>query len=282
MSEEMVGTGESPAPQGQEATPASSPDPSDFEARLRSDPEFAVAEFKKQQAAASRAADRLRKGERALQIAEAMGNGDVAVGAEAALKELMLFRKMRDHPQLGHMVERFQKGEPIEPQASTGGSALYGGLPDEEDPRDQQLRTLQGELSAIKGQLGVNRFVDLYKGFAESDIGSLLDANEKGEVFSSLKRQIETWAETPLGRERLSKLTPDDIETVALKELRRSGKLLDLGRRSHQQRTEQLRSRETDVPDRISTSVPKKAPVEISAVDALRQAADELGITLRH
>lgn len=289
MSEEVAGTdavaadSSAAAPGPSPDAPASSPDPNDFESRLRSDPEFALAEFKKQQAAASRANDRLRKADLAVQIADRLGDGDVSKGAERALADLMLLKQMRDHPEMARFVERFQSGAPIAAQESNG--SLYGaGFEDEADPTLKQVNALQGNVARLEQQLAVRNAVDAFKSFAETPYGQLLNKEELSEVFSAMEGQARAWANTPDGRNRLLALTSADVKTIALHHLDTTGKLLELGERRSRQKVEQLRSSETDGPSRqVINGAPKASRTNGLTGRALVEAAmaeakAELGI----
>jgi hypothetical protein len=260
---------------------AQAPDPSDFVARLRSDPEFAVAEFTKQQAAASRANDRLRKGSLALDIAERIGGGDLAKGAEAALSELTVYRQLQGNPEMRAIIERFQSGQPLTGSAADSGSSGYGSGLDDDDPREQQLRTLQGTTARLEQKLAQRDMVDHFKAFSDGDIGRHLLPEERSDVFNALGAHLKAWAQTPAGREQAANLDLRTIELVAIDHLRSSGKLLELGARAAQQRAEGLQQRETDIPSRISSSAitGKAAGGNVTAIEAWQAAKRELGIT---
>jgi hypothetical protein len=270
----------SPEAVGSVAAPSQTPDPSDFESRIRSDPEFAIAEFKKQQAAASRANDRIRKGSLALDIAERLGGGDLAKGAEAALSELTLYRQMQAHPEMKALIERWQSGQPLSGIATEAGSSSYGSGLDDDDPRDQQLRTLQGTTARLQEKIAQREMVDHFKAFADGDIGKHLLPDERKEVFDAIGAQLRAWSQTPAGREQAASLDLRTIELVAIDHLRNSGKLLELGARAARQRAEGLQQRETDVPSRIvSAAAPtQKSGENVTAIDAWKEAKRALGI----
>lgn len=287
MSDEMVGTAQD-APASSVETPgtdaqvaASSPDPSDFDSKLRNDPDFAVRFAKEQQSEATRAKQRLKQADLALQIAERLGNGDVAAGSAKALEELALFAQIKQNPTFARMLERFQSGAPLETQPSyDGGGSLYdAGTPSEDDPREKQLRALQGNVARLEESLSVRSAVDAFKSFQNTEYGRLLNKEEMGEVFSGMEAQIKAWSKTPEGRNKLMSLTPEDVNVIALNHLHRTNKLLELGERRAQQRSAQLRERETDVPSRISADrVPRTNGAGLTALEAFKQAKSELGL----
>ena len=270
----------SPEAGGSTEAPAQTPDPSDFESRIRTDPEFAVSEFKKQQAAASRANDRLRKGNLALDIAERLGGGDVTKGAEQALSELTIYRQMQAHPEMKSMIERWQSGQPLTGFAADSGSSSYGSGLDDDDPREQQLRTLQGTTARIQEKLAQREMVDHFKSFAEGDLGKHLTPDERKDVFDAIGAQLRAWSQTPAGREQAANLDLRTIELVAIDHLRGSGKLLELGARAARQRAEGLQLRETDVPSRLSSAAGSSAPTRenVTAIEAWKEAKRALGI----
>lgn len=285
MTDEMVGTDalasdSSVATPGTEAAPASSPDPNDFDARLRGDPEFAVAEFKKQQAAASRANDRLRKADLAIQVAERIGGGDLTKGSEVALQELMLLRSMRDNPEMAKYIDRFQNGSPLAPQPSvdSGGYLQGGGLEEPEDPREVQLRALQGNVARLEENLSVRSAVDAFQGFRNTEYGQLLSKEELAEAFGAVEASAKAWATTPDGRKRLMALSSDDVRTIVLSQLDRAGKLLELGERRAQQRRTQLQERETDSPTRTQANGVTHAAAGDSWQAAWDAAAAQIGV----
>ena len=270
----------SPEAVGSPEAPAQTPDPSDFESRIRTDPEFAVAEFKKQQAAASRANDKLRKGNLALDIAERLGGGDLAKGAELALSELTVYRQMQGHPEMKALIERWQSGQPLTGIAADSGSSSYGSGLDDDDPREQQLRTLQGTTARLQEKIAQREMVDHFKAFADGDIGKHLTPDERKDVFDAIGAQLRAWSQTPAGREQAANLDLNTIKLVAIDYLDRNGKLLELGARAARQRAEGLQQHETDVPSRISTAAaPSKYREEnITAIEAWKQATKDLGI----
>jgi hypothetical protein len=251
------------------------PDPSDFEARLRSDPEFAVSEFKKQQAAASRANDRLRKGSLAIDIAERLGGGDPAKGAEQALTELTQFRQMQQNPDMRALIERWQSGQPITQTADTSSSG-YPGL-DDDDPREQQLRTMQGRFERVESRLMAREIVDHWNTFRSTPVGSQLTDEEANEVFGRVSAQVRAIQQTPQGRDAIDNL-PQTIRLVSLDYLDSSGKLLDLGQRALRQRAEGLQQRETDGPSRSvnGAATQVQRPERPTAQEAWEIAAREL------
>ncbi len=284
MAQAMATDEGSQVPAGSSEASAQAPDPSDFESRIRSDPEFAIAELKKNQAAASRANDRLRKGSLALDIAERIGGGDLAKGAETALSELTIFRQMQGHPEMKAMIERWQSGKPLTGVAAEPiGSGYYDQGLDEDDPREQQLRTLQGTTERLQQKLAQREMVDHLRAFAQTDLGKYLTPEEMGEVSSVIGAQLRAWSQTPAGREQAANLDLNTIEIVAMDHLKRSGKLLELGERAARQRAEGLQQRETDVPSRINTGTlsSKAANKNITAAEAWDAAARELGIRTR-
>jgi len=269
----------SPEAVGSVEASAQAPDPSDFESRIRTDPEFAISEFKKQQAAASRANDRLRKGSLALDIAERIGGGDLTKGAEAALSELTLFRQMQAHPEMKTLIERWQSGQPLTGIAADSSSSYYTGL-DDDDPREQQLRTLQGTTARLQEKIAQREMVDHFKAFSDGDIGKHLLPDERKEVFDAIGAQLRAWSQTPAGREQAANLDLRTIELVAIDHLRGNGKLLELGARAARQRADGLQQRETDVPSRISSAAaPSRANGgNVTAFEAWQQAKRELGM----
>lgn len=288
MSDEMAqvaATDEgSPEVVGSSEASAQAPDPSDFESRIRSDPEFAIAELKKNQAAASRANDRLRKGSLALDIAEKLGGGDLAKGADTALSELTIFRAMQAHPEMKSMIEKWQSGQPLTGVAAeSSGSGYYTQGLEEDDPREQEIRTLRGTTERIQQKLAQREMVDHLRAFAQTDLGKYLTPDELGEVSSVIGAQLRAWSQTPAGREQAANLDLNTIEIVAMDHLKRSGKLLELGERAARQRAEGLHQRETDVPSRINTGVlsSRAANKNVTAAEAWDAAARELGIRVR-
>lgn len=293
MSEEMAGT-ESAAPEGSqivagpdagfpdgshETTQAEATDPGNYEARIRSDPEFAVAEVKRQQAAASRLAARLKPAKLAIEIAEKLGNGDIERGAAEALNRLTLHNQMATDPTMRAYIERFVTGQPLAPSSGTNGSGYDPGFEPEEDPRDAQIRALSGTVARLEQDQLVSRMAGQFETAMSSDLGKLLLPEEKRDVFGAIESQVKAWGQSETGRATLRNLDSDTVELLITNHLRKSGKWLEVGERAARQRAERLQARATDVPGAQSTSASQPAlPEGISAVEALRIAKQRLGV----
>lgn len=290
MSDEMVGT-EAVQPEGLAETPgpvadasASSPDPNDFDARLRSDPDFAVRFAKEQQSAATKANAALRKAELAIRIAETVGNGDVTAGASAALERLTLMQQMEQNPDMARIIERFKSGAPI--AAPSESSSLYGTGYEEEDPNEKRIAALQGTIARLQERTIAQDMRSHLQGFMEDEVGGkYLTPEERASVANGIEAQLMAWAKTPEGRARFERgISREDIDTLGTFHLRKSGLLLKLGERAARQQVEQLRTRETDGPSRTNANgVPKASRVgELSgaaaALAAWREAKEEIGL----
>lgn len=288
MSDEMVGT-EAAAPESSVETPgpdatasASSPDPNDFDARLRSDPDFAVRFAKEQQSAATKANAALRKAELAIRIAETVGNGDVNAGASAALERLTLMQQMEQNPDMARIIERFKSGAPI---AAPSESSAYPGYEDD-DPNEKRIAALQGTIARLQERTIAQDMRSHLQGFMEDEVGGkYLTPEERTSVANGIEAQLMAWAKTPEGRARFERgISREDIDTLGTFHLRKSGLILKLGERAARQQVEQLRSRETDGPSRTNANgVPKASRVgELSgaaaALAAWREAKEEIGL----
>lgn len=254
------------APEGATNGAASSPDPNDYEARIRSDPEFAVAEVKRQQSVASRSADKLKKAQLAIQLAETLGGGDVGSGGEIALRELTAYRQLNQDPKVARLLERALAGERVSDEL----------VDDEDDPYKRELSQVRGNQARVEAQLAEMRFEKAIEGFIASDVGSALTPEEREEFLDSARPKIQNWANTPQGRAQLQTFSAHQLMTLASDWMISNGKLLDVGERAARSKAERLRKRETDGPSRSTKIGPDAAPDHASVTDAWQYAVRKM------
>ena len=278
MAEETAAGTASPAAEAPQATAAQAPDssqpttdPGDYEAKIRSDPEFALAEVKRQQAAASRFADQAKRGKLALQIAEQLGNGDVEKGAEIALRELHQYRQVQQDPKLAPIVQRRLAGDPLNDLTPEVGS---------DDPYQRELSELRGTVTRLQTDQYRMRLDRQFQEFQSSKLGAALSPEQKQQVYGAIERQFGTWSTTPQGRETLSNLNAETLRLIAVQALGDEG-LLEVGERAARAKAEQLRERGTEVPSSIQGNrgtVAPALPANVTALQALRAAKAREGV----
>lgn len=255
------------APEGTTNGADSSPDPNDYEARIRSDPEFAVAEVKRQQGVASRSSDKLRKAGLAIQLAETLGGGDAKSGSEIALRELTAYRQLQQDPKIARLIERALAGERVSDELLSD---------DEQDPMARELSQVRGNQARVEQQLAEFRFEKAIEHFITSDVGKALTPEEREEFLDSARPKIQNWAKTPQGREQLQTFSHHQLMTLCSDWMIANGKLLDVGERAARGKAERLRQRETDGPSRSTKIGPDAAPAAASVTDAWQYAVRKM------
>lgn len=228
---------------------ATTPDPGDFEARLRTEPEFAVQEFKKQQSRASQLAAKIQQAELAIKIAEEMGRGDVSAGSKGLLQEIMSYQQMQRDPNLGPLIQRYLSGQPLDGIGATD-SADRDHYAEPEDPIRREIESIRGTLTRHDTQLLRNRLDKELDQFMRGPIGSHLTSEEKAGFLQSLDTQFQTWSRSEEGRTALQNIGTNTMFSLACTHLGQQ-KLLEIGGRDARARSEQLRTRETDSPPSI-------------------------------
>ena len=249
-------------------------DPGDFDARLRSDPDFAVSEFKKIQRQNDQAFSQLEQTKLAREIAEALGNGDVQAGAQAALEQLQAYQRAVQDPAMQKVLDHFSQ---------TGKVTVNGDLGDdvsEDDYIDPQVKALQDQvaqltstvtgLSGQTAEQGFKASLDTY--FTEGD-GQWLEPEERKGLFADIENRVKG-ANRPL--------THAEVELLSTEYLRRNHLVATIGERMHLQKLKKRGELATDGPSSVGPSgvddlLPPSAFKDKSASEALAHARNKFG-----
>lgn len=259
-----------------EGRPQQGDNRSDYLGRIRNEPDFAVdevrklkSELDKTRASTSQLGDLHR-------AVELIGQGDVGSGAQVAYQRLLEYSNLLSDRKAAAVIERFR-----ETGRWPGVEDDYlGSEPEPEDPKEAELRSLRDTVQRLEGrsaQVELRSHLDSF--FGSDPIGSVLDAEEKKEVFTKLESQFRTWAGTDMGRAQLRNMTQDTVATIVTDHLRRTGKLLEVAERSHLRKLDKRKGAATDGPSGVSSSGAE--PAEFKNVkDALLFAAKKYGVDL--
>lgn len=249
-------------------------DPSDFEARLRSDPEFAVSEFKKIQRQKDQAFSTLEQTKLAREIAEALGNGDVEAGAQTALQQLQTYQAAQQNPAMQRILDHFSQTGQVPVNGDLGADVSDD---DYVDPAvkalQDQVASLSQTVTGLSGQTAEQSFkgaLDTY--FTEGD-GQWLEPEERKSLFTDIETRVKN-----AGRP----LTSAEVELLSTEYLRRNKLVAMIGERMHLQKLRKRGDLATDVPSSVGPSgvndlLDPSAFKDKTASEALAYARNKFG-----
>lgn len=268
----------SPSEGGASTDTTTAADPGDFDARFRGDPEWGLGVYKKLQAEYTRNQQRIKSGDRALQLAQALGEGDISNGSSAMEQLLVQYNAVRSNPKMRTMVDQFlQTGTVPE-----GGSPVTPDDPDPyEDPRDRELRELRAQQAEDRATLArlEGRTVE---GDVEKHMDRFfqkwpLEKHEQAEVLDELQNTFRSYASTPEGRRTLKGLKYQLVETIALQRL--SDRLPEIAQRMARTEAQRKSALATDAGVSVRTTGEEAiAGTDLKAL--MRRKAQELGFDL--
>ena len=249
-------------------------DPGNFEARLRSDPEFAVGEFKKMQSQKDQAFARLQKAKLAMDIAETLGNGDVEAGAQTALEQLQVYQKAAQDPAMQKILNHFSQTGKVPANGDLGADVSED---DYVEPAvkalQEQVATLTQTVTGLSGQTAEQSFkgaLDTY--FTDGD-GQWLQPDERKALFTDIEEKVRR-----AGRP----LSTAEVELLSTEYLRRNSLVATIGERMHLQKLRARGEAATDSPSSVGPSgvddlLPPSAFKDKSADEALAYARNKFG-----
>lgn len=200
---------EIPTHGGDQAVPVT--DPGDYNARVRSDPEFAVSELSKAKSHGTKLANELKSMAPLKDIASRL-EGGAATAAQLIYEQAAVLQ----HPEVRQVVEHYRKFGTL-PTASVQRSD-----PSEDeyvDPIDSlrnEVTELKNQLSQVTGHVNRDRTVIAHTAM-QSHMQSLHKKYEHlwDIIEPVLLEQAESWERTPSGREYLSGATLETWDNIA-------------------------------------------------------------------
>jgi hypothetical protein len=200
----------------------------DLEARLRTDPEFAVKEYKKLQSDHGRLTSRLQQLKQAEDVARAVGGGDVKAGSEALSGYAQYGYQIQQNSQLNEVVQRALQTGAL-PETQTASTQV------EDEYVDPEVQSLRNEIQGLKQMLGsvqtdtsFSKVKTLANDFRETDIGQALTNEEWNELVGSWEGNVKTWASAPNGTELLRGLSKEQLRVMALNHFDQKGQLQEI------------------------------------------------------
>jgi hypothetical protein len=224
------------------ATPAGTGQPYDkgnFEARVRNEPDFALAEVKKMQ---SYIAELQKKGGEyesrmkaispLTSAAELVGNGNLEAGATQLVNLADRGYRIENDPKMKQWYESYVSGGKVPTTPDTSDEYL---TPEQRELRElrQTVESLRASQGAVEGRTQVMQMQGHIESFFESDeLGRAIDGSLRPELFKAMNSQFEAWARTPQGRQQLSSLDGESVRLIALSHLTKNGKLYEVAERA--------------------------------------------------
>jgi hypothetical protein len=258
--------------------PAQSGDRSDYEARLRSDPEFALSEVKKWQATADRrdaeAKARLKKFESLEPWVDNLG------GPNAVLGYMGRFGALLGNPAMREAVEMFERTGSV---PALGATASGADTTEEYlDPAERKIKELEGQLAGLREQFsrGESRQAQQsLKGQMDRlfEKYPYLNDEEKAQIVSRIDGQIKQWDQTEEGRRIIGSLNYDALEIVAAPVIVQ--KIEEIGERAYRKKLEKKQGAATEAAPARQTNGQAMSATAKSAAGALREFMRERGLT---
>jgi hypothetical protein len=243
-------------------------DPNDFDAQMLANPQKALEEMKKHQAAADRAHSQLKKLELTSQIADAVG------GDQALLQREQLLDQMLKDPKMSKAIQSFQSGGSID--ASVFEDDQF------RDPEavalEQELQKLRGTVTGLESQVGQTRFESAIRSFNDDSNFQMLNEEERSKFNEHVETQVKQLNGTDAGRQALRNFNAQTMRYMFSQWLADNNLISEIGIRQARQKQDVLRTKETDGPSPVNTNAAQNpvSGTEISAVDAFRAARERV------
>jgi hypothetical protein len=272
------------APSDAASEPEPTADARDYEARLRSDPEFAFSEAKKHQARADRALNDLKQKEgRYRELDPWIDN---LGGSQAVLHHLGRLGAINANPALRSMIEEFERTGRV---PNAGATDSQTDAPEEYlDPVERKVKLLEAELAQLKAGFG-NTQADMAKERTKALIGEVLkehdwlSQDQKVSALQALEQNIAQWDRTESGRQLLGNLTKDQLRKfVRATVLDNDDALYEVAERIVRERAEKKRAAATSVAAPVSTNgrevTSRRAMTAIEAVNEAIREVERAGL----
>ncbi len=284
MNEETVATdpGTAAPAAAESSTPAATTEPAedrgDYEARLRSDPEFAVAEVKKFQAAKDRIEAESRGRAEKFRTLEPWV--DQLGGANAVLGHLQRLGQLQGHPKMREMIEQFERtgSVPVTGATDSSSDADSPYL----DPVERKLREVEGEMLRLREQLSRSESRQSQEGL-KAHLSRLfsehpyLTDDEKVRIASQVENQVRQWDQTEEGRKLIGQITYDSLKYVAAPVLLEN--LESIGERAYQRKMTQKRAASTEAVAPVQPNGREVSPKAQGSLDAIREFMRQNNLT---
>lgn len=288
MSEAIVPGAQNAAANGASQTNGSAAtyDKSNFEARLRHEPDFAISEVKKQQSYIAELQSKTREYESRLatmkplvSAAELVGNGNLEAGAGQLVNYADRGYRIENDPKMKSWYDSYVSGGKV-PDTT---EETYV-TPEQQEIRElrQTIESLQKEQGRTSGEQAVMKMAGHIESFFTNDeLGRAIDGSLRGEMFKALQSQFETWAKTPSGRQQLQGLDAESVRLIATNHLLKNGKLYEVADRARALK-EGAVFEEPGVPaiSRMATEEVPDFSGPKAALQAMQYAAKKFGVKL--
>lgn len=258
----------------------------DFEARLRTDPEFAVEQFKKQQSAFTKAQQELQQVRGKVKTLEPWI--DSLGGAEQVLHHLGRLGAIQQNARMRQIVEEWERTGSVPVGAAT---APTDAATDDQflDPMEREVRDLRRELEdkiarleesqsrtqATTARSNIKTFIDA--AFAQHPYAT---AELRSEVLGELEQNIAKWDRDEAGRQFLSRLSQEDIAKFVNSQLWSTPERQKANaRRLLQMEAEAKRATATSAAAPVQTNGREVSTAAKNATDAIRDAMREVGVS---
>jgi len=245
------------------------PNPSDFDSRFIADPAWGLAEFKKIQSSGSRAQQALKKADLAVRIAETLGGGDPEAGAQVALDRLQKFEQFTQNPQLSKILDEYNRTGRVPGEMGLEENGVDDPF-DETAPLKRELEQLRQTVTQMGTQGMESRVKSAISDFIEKGDGQHLTPDERSELAQAMVRNVGTWMSNPDTAARVRNLSDSDVELMAIKHLRETGRLESLYERKHLQKLRQRGELATDGPSSVAPGGVSNIPADVDSWDSAR------------
>lgn len=255
-------------------------DKGDFDARLESEPGFAVQEYKKMQSEQQKTFNKLKEFEA---ISDMI---DQAPGSTAqdVVDATRAYIGVMGNPEMAKLIQEFQQtGEmPKPPAPKTGEGDLDDIFGDLEEPKNEQLEELKKELNELKAQSTQTQIVqsksDIHKHldryFSEDTMAKWLTDEEKDVVLKDIEAQMKDLERRPNGAEALKSLNYESIDLLATRKTKKW--YSEIAERAHKAALQDKQRLDTGSAEGISTHGSEQHPTKAFNKDtAARDAVAE-------
>lgn len=283
-----IDSGSTPDPNASSGNGAADPNRRDYIARLKSEPDFAVEEYRKVQSRATKIAEELN-GLRG-KLGSLTGLLDQGISGDVVAAAVEEYKALASDPQIQQALQHYrQTGElrlspsPASQQQSASESTAVEDeyLTDTERALRSEVTELREQLSNIQNSLtehtrntGVSALTQhLQDAFTRYG----LDGDRATQARDALLKQVESWqAQGEVGRRALADLQhptkgKETVELMLSKTLGMDG-LLEIAREKVLREGNTRAGMATDVPSAFGTTGDEPAPEHKSIADAIKAA----------
>jgi hypothetical protein len=248
------------------------PSRGDYDARLRSDPDFALAEVKKAQRELHQYQSKFKELE---PVVNALG------GSEEVMGHLRRWNAALSNAEMQEIITKFEQTGSLPPGLRKSIADSDGADdPDMDDPwtkelreRDNLLQALQSEVRSLRSERGVEKVRGFFDKFGDE---YNLSDEMKQDLGDEMSKLADGWAKDPNGLNVLKSMNYETFASLALGKLGKD-RLREAMLRGGDSAADQRASAATDGPGGVRTSAKGGEPAELSPVDAFKQACREFG-----